>query len=75
VSENEIGFIVVDTVAYYHKKFTTNLTNQHELAVRKPFLTFKFHEIRGIKRGTANLWFNALWARLRSMKVSQQTSK
>ena len=21
-------------------------TNQHELAVRKPFLTFKFHEIK-----------------------------
>jgi len=25
-------------------------TNQHELAVRKPFLTFKFHEIRKIMK-------------------------
>jgi len=27
------------------KIFTTNLTNQHELTVRKPFLIFKYHEI------------------------------
>jgi len=26
--------------------FTTNNTNQHELAVRKPFLTFQFHGIK-----------------------------
>jgi len=31
MSENEIGSIVVDTAVYYYKKFTTNLTNQHEL--------------------------------------------
>jgi hypothetical protein len=52
------------------KKFTTNHANQHELAVRKLFETFIFHEISRIKRGTFDLR-----SRLRFMNVFQQISE